>query len=332
MQVAKELARLVLAVAAALAAVVAGGQTPEAFPSKPVRIIVAFPPGGGTDIVARVLGQKLSEAWGQPVVVENRAGAAGIIGTELAAKSPADGYTLFMGTLGNLAVNQHLYPKMTVDPQKDFAPLTQVVAVNFVMVAHPSLPVSGVPELIALAAARPGQINYASSGAGGAPHLAAELFQNMAKVKMVHVAYKGSGPSFNDLLAGQVSLTCDSLVQALPYIRAGRLKALAVLGAKRTPLLPDVPTVAETVPGFELTNWFGLVVPARNAAGPHRKAVRRRREGAPAEGGRREVHRDGRRSGREHPRAVRGVHEGRVREMGAADQGSQHPCGVEGGR
>ena len=261
MQVAKELARLVLAVAAALAAVVAGGQTPEAFPSKPVRIIVAFPPGGGTDIVARVLGQKLSEAWGQPVVVENRAGAAGIIGTELAAKSPADGYTLFMGTLGNLAVNQHLYPKMTVDPQKDFAPLTQVVAVNFVMVAHPSLPVSGVPELIALAAARPGQINYASSGAGGAPHLAAELFQNMAKVKMVHVAYKGSGPSFNDLLAGQVSLTCDSLVQALPYIRAGRLKALAVLGAKRTPLLPDVPTVAETVPGFELTNWFGLVVP-----------------------------------------------------------------------
>ena len=233
----------------------------QAFPTRPVKIIVAFPPGGGTDIVARVLGQKLSEGWGQLVVVENRAGAAGIIGTELAAKSPADGYTLFMGTLGNLAVNQHLYPKMTVDPQKDFAPLTQVVAVNFVMVAHPSLAANGVPELIALATARPGQINYASSGAGGAPHLAAELFQNMANVKMVHVAYKGSGPSFNDLLAGQVSLTCDSLVQALPYVRAGRLKALAVLGAKRTPLLPDVPTVAEAVPGFELTNWFGLVVP-----------------------------------------------------------------------
>jgi tripartite-type tricarboxylate transporter receptor subunit TctC len=257
----QQLARFVLAVAVALAAAAAGAQTPEPFPSRTARIIVAFPPGGGTDIVARVLGQKLSEAWSQPVVVENRAGAAGIIGTELAAKSPADGYTLFMGTLGNLAVNQHLYPKMTVDPQRDFAPLTQVVAVNFVMVAHPSLAANGVPELIALAAARPGQINYASSGAGGAPHLAAELFQNMAKVKMVHVAYKGSGPSFNDLLAGQVSLTCDSLVQALPYIRAGRLKALAVLGAKRTPLLPDVPTVAEAVPGFELTNWFGLVVP-----------------------------------------------------------------------
>jgi tripartite-type tricarboxylate transporter receptor subunit TctC len=262
MQVRKQLAHFTVAVAAALAAAGAGAQTPEPFPSRPVRIIVAFPPGGGTDIVSRVLGQKLSEAWGQPVVVENRAGAAGIIGTELAAKSAPDGYTLFMGTLGNLAVNQHLYPKMTVDPQKDFAPLTQVVAVNFVMVAHPSLPAKTVPELIALAAAQPGKINYASSGAGGAPHLGAELFQSMARVKLVHVPYKGSGPSFNDLLAGQVSLTCDSLVQALPYIRAGRLNALAVLGPKRTPLLPNVPTVGESVLGFELTNWFGLVVPA----------------------------------------------------------------------
>jgi tripartite-type tricarboxylate transporter receptor subunit TctC len=262
MAVPKQLARFVVAVTAALGAAAAAAQTAEPFPSRAVRIIVAFPPGGGTDIVARVLGAKLSEAWGQPVVVENRAGAAGIIGTEAAAKSAPDGYTLFMGTLGNLAVNKHLYAKMTVDPLKEFAPLTQVVAVNFVMVAHPSLPAKNVPELIALARERPGQINYASSGAGGAPHLGAELFQSMAQVKMVHVAYKGSGLSFNDLLAGQVSLTCDSLVQALPYIRAGRLKALAVLGPKRTPLLPDVPTVGEAVPGFELTNWFGLVVPA----------------------------------------------------------------------
>ena len=262
MAVPKQLARFVLAVTAALGAAAAAAQTAEPFPSRAVRIIVAFPPGGGTDIVSRVLGAKLGEAWGQPVVVENRAGAAGIIGTEAAAKSAPDGYTLFMGTLGNLAVNKHLYAKMTVDPLKEFAPLTQVVAVNFVMVAHPSLPAKNVPELIALAKERPGQINYASSGAGGAPHLGAELFQSMAQVKMVHVAYKGSGLSFNDLLAGQVSLTCDSLVQALPYIRAGRLKALAVLGPKRTPLLPDVPTVGEAVPGFELTNWFGLVVPA----------------------------------------------------------------------
>ncbi|MET0680099.1 MAG: tripartite tricarboxylate transporter substrate binding protein [Burkholderiales bacterium] len=262
MAVPKQLARFVLAVTAALGAAAAAAQTAEPFPSRAVRIIVAFPPGGGTDIVSRVLGAKLGEAWGQPVVVENRAGAAGIIGTEAAAKSAPDGYTLFMGTLGNLAVNKHLYAKMTVDPLKEFAPLTQVVAVNFVMVAHPSLPAKNVPELIALAKERPGEINYASSGAGGAPHLGAELFQSMAQVKMVHVAYKGSGLSFNDLLAGQVSLTCDSLVQALPYIRAGRLKALAVLGPKRTPLLPDVPTVGEAVPGFELTNWFGLVVPA----------------------------------------------------------------------
>ncbi|MGE5792576.1 MAG: Bug family tripartite tricarboxylate transporter substrate binding protein [Bacteroidota bacterium] len=258
----KQLARFIFVAAAALCALGAGAQAPEPYPARSVRIIVAFPPGGGTDIVARVLGQKLSEAWGQPVVVENRAGAAGIIGTEAAARSAPDGYTLFMGTLGNLSVNKHLYAKMTVDPLKEFAPLTQVVAVNFVMVAHPSLPAKNVPELIALAREKPGQINYASSGAGGAPHLGAELFQSMANVKLVHVPYKGSGPSFNDLLAGQVSLTCDSLVQSLPHIRAGRLKALAVLGPKRTPLLPDVPTVGESVPGFELTNWFGLVVPA----------------------------------------------------------------------
>ena len=227
-----------------------------------MRIIVAFPPGGGTDIVARVLGQKLSEAWGQPVVVENRAGAAGIIGTELAAKSPADGYTLFMGTLGNLAVNQHLYPKMTVDPQKDFAPLTQVVAVNFVMVAHPSLPVSGVPELIALAAARPGQINYASSGAGGAPHLAAELFQNMAKVKMVHVAYKGSGPSFNDLLgrAGLAHLRQPASRRCPTSAPAGSRRSRCWARSARRCCRTCRPS-PRRCPGFELTNWFGLVVP-----------------------------------------------------------------------
>jgi tripartite-type tricarboxylate transporter receptor subunit TctC len=151
---------------------------------------------------------------------------------------------------------------MTVDPLRDFAPVTQVVAVHFVMVANPSLPAKNVAELIALAKSRPGQINYSSSGPGGAPHLAGELFKSMAKVDLVHVPYKGSAPSFQDLLGGQVSLTCDSLVQALPYIRDGRLVALAVLGAARSPLLPNVPTVGETLPGYELTNWFGLVAPA----------------------------------------------------------------------
>jgi tripartite-type tricarboxylate transporter receptor subunit TctC len=237
--------------------------TAQQFPARPVRIIVAFPPGGGTDIVARILAQKLSESWGQQTIVDNRAGASGVIGTEAAARAAPDGYTWFMGTMGNLTVNQHLYQKMPVDPQRDLTALTEVVAVHFVMVAHPSLPAKSVKELIALAKARPGQINYSSSGPGGAPHLAGELLKSMAGINLVHIPYKGSGPSFVDLLGGQVSLTMDSLLQALPYIRAGRLKALAVLGSKRSPLLPQTPTVAESgVPGFELTNWFGLVVPA----------------------------------------------------------------------
>src|SRR6266851_817725 len=234
----------------------------QTFPAKPVRVVVAFPAGGGTDIVARLLAPKLSDLWAQQVLVDNRAGASGVIGTEFAARSAPDGHTLFLGTLGNLAVNPHLIAKMPVDPLRDFAPVTLVVAVHFVMVAHPSLPARNVNELIALARSRPGKINYSSSGPGGAPHLAGELFKSMAKVNLVHVPYKGSAPSFQDLLGAQVSLTFDSLVQALPYIRDGRLRALAVLGAARTPLLPDVPTVAESLPGYELTNWFGLVAPA----------------------------------------------------------------------
>jgi tripartite-type tricarboxylate transporter receptor subunit TctC len=227
-----------------------------------VRIIVAFPPGGGVDIVARAVGPKLTEIWRQQVIVDNRAGASGMIGTEFAARAAPDGHTIFIGTLGNLAVNPHLFPKMAVDPLRDFVPVTLLVAVHFVMVAHPSLPARNVKELIALARARPGQINYSSSGAGGAPHLGGELFKVMAKVDLVHVPYKGSGPSFQDLLGGHVSMTFDSLVQSLPYIKSGKLKALAVLGKMRSPLLPEVPTVAETVPGYDLTNWFGLVAPA----------------------------------------------------------------------
>jgi tripartite-type tricarboxylate transporter receptor subunit TctC len=254
---------LTLAPLALAGAAGAFAQSAESFPSKPVRIVVAFPPGGGTDIVARLLAPKLADAWGQQVLVDNRGGASGTIGTELAARAAPDGTTVLLGTLGNLAVNPHLYPKMTVDPLRDFAPVTQVVAVHFVLVAHPSLAASNVRELIALARAHPGTINYSSSGPGGAPHLAGELFKSMAKVDLVHVPYKGSAPSFQDLLGGQVSLTFDSLVQALPYVRDGRLKALAVLGSARSPLLPDVPTVAESgLPGYELTNWFGLVAPA----------------------------------------------------------------------
>jgi tripartite-type tricarboxylate transporter receptor subunit TctC len=233
------------------------------YPNRPVKIIVAFPAGGGTDIAARVLGQKLGEVWGQQVVIENRGGASGVIGTELAARAAPDGYTLFVGTLGNFSVNQHLFPKMTVDPVRDFAPISQVVDVHFVLLAHPKLAANNVRELVALAKAKPGELTYSSSGAGGAPHLAAELFKRMANVDIQHIPYKGSAPSMQDLMGGQVSVTFDSLLQALPFIRDGRLKALAVLGASRSPQLSDTPTVAESgVPGYELTNWFGLAAPA----------------------------------------------------------------------
>ncbi|HTG96269.1 MAG TPA: tripartite tricarboxylate transporter substrate binding protein [Burkholderiales bacterium] len=237
--------------------------TAQAFPTKPVRIIVAFPPGGGTDIVARLIAVPLGEMWKQPVVVENRAGASGVIGTEAAARAEPDGHTLFMATMGNMTANQHLYPKMAVDPLRAFAPITKVVDVHFVFMANPALPADGVPELIALAKSKPGEIHYSSSGPGGAPHLAMELFKRQAGVDLTHVPYKGSGPGMTDLLGGRVMLTMDSLLQGLPHIKAGRLRALAVLGPKRSALLPNVPTMAEAgVAAYSLTNWFGLLAPA----------------------------------------------------------------------
>ena len=240
----------------------AGAVFAQAFPSKPVKIIVAFPPGGGTDIVARLLQPRLQEIWSQPVVVENRAGASGVIGTEMAAKSDPDGHTLFMATMGNMTANQHLYTKMSIDPLKAFAPITKVVDVHFVFMANPGLPASNVAELIELAKKKPGEIPYSSSGPGGAPHLAMELFKRKAGVDLRHIPYKGSAPSLTDLMGGRVMLTMDSLVQSLPNIKAGRIKPLAVLSPQRVSLLPDVPTVGETLPGYALTNWFGLLAPA----------------------------------------------------------------------
>ena len=254
-------------IALASIGIFASGAAPaQTFPAKPVRIIVAFPAGGGTDITARVIGPKLAEIWGHQVLVDNRPGASGTIGTEQAARAAPDGHTLFMGTMGNLSVNKHLFPKLSLDPARDFVPVTQVVAVQFVMVAHPSLPARNAKELIALARRQPGQITYGTSGPGGAPHLGGELLRKMAKIDIAHIPYKGSAISMQDLVGGQIMLSFDSLLQYLPFIKTNKVRALAVLGKQRSPTVPDVPTMDESgVPGYELTNWFGLVLPGATA-------------------------------------------------------------------
>ena len=254
--------RAMIATAAMAAACAAMPATANDYPTEPVRMVVAFAPGGGTDIVARLVGPKLSEILGQSVVVENRAGAGGVIGTENVARARADGHTTLMATMGNLAVNPYIYP-MQIDVQQDLAPISKVVEVQFALLVHPSVPATTLQEFIALAKQKPGEINYSSSGVGGGPHLAGELFDSLAGTKLTHIPYKGSGQSLTDLLGGQVHATFDSLLQALPYINEGKLRALAVLGSERSPLLPDVPTVAEAgVAGYEFTNWYGLTAPA----------------------------------------------------------------------
>ncbi|MDB5945915.1 MAG: tripartite tricarboxylate transporter substrate binding protein [Ramlibacter sp.] len=252
------------ALALSAAATAALAQNPATgFPSKPVKIVVAFTPGGPTDVVARIIAQKLTEAWGQQVIVENRAGAAGVLGSEYVAKSAADGYTLLMATAGNLTVNQHLYPKMHFDPVKDFAPIMQTASVDFVLVTPSTSPYRSVRELAAAAKAKPDQITTSTSGNGGAPHLAAALFNDAAGVKLSMIPYKGTADAVNAVLAGQVALDFDAASQVLPHVRAGKLRPLAVLGSKRSALLPDVPTMAEAgLPNYHFSNWFGLVAPA----------------------------------------------------------------------
>ncbi|ARP81145.1 hypothetical protein CAL12_10015 [Bordetella genomosp. 8] len=255
------LRRIGLALAVTATTLPASGAHGATFPDKPVRMIVAFPAGGGTDIVARILAERLTRLWGQQVIVDNRGGAGGVIGTETAARAAPDGYTIFMATLGNMSINPHLY-KMNVDPIKDLTPISNVVDVNFVLVVNAAFPAKSVKDLIEMARNQPGKINFSSSGVGGAPHLAGELFNQMAGVKLTHIPYKGSAPSFTDLIGGQIPVTFDSLVQSLPYIQSGKLRALGVLGTRRSSLLPDVPTLAEAgLPGYEFTNWFGLVAP-----------------------------------------------------------------------
>ena len=248
---------------AAIAVTNVQAQVPGAnYPAKQIRVIVPFPAGGPTDAIARAIGQKLSETWGQPVIVDNRPGAGGNIGTELAAKSPADGYTLFIGTVAN-AINQSLFAKLPFDFVRDFAPVTQNYVTGLILAVHPSLPAHSVKELIALAKAHPGQLSYSSSGVGGTPHLAGELFNSMAGVTMVHVPYKGSAPAMADLLGGHIQLTFDNMLTVLPQVKAGKLRGLAVTMTTRSPLTPELPTVAEAgLKGFEVKSWNGVVVPA----------------------------------------------------------------------
>jgi tripartite-type tricarboxylate transporter receptor subunit TctC len=237
----------------------------QGYPSKPVRIVVPFPVGGTTDIVARLVGNELQKMWGQPVVVENRAGAGGGIGTDIVAKSAADGYTLLMGTVGTQAINLPLYgSKLPYHPLNDFAPITNVAAVPNVMVVPASLPVNSVKEFIDYARARPGKLNMASSGNGTSIHMCGELFKNMTKTFMVHLPYRGSAPAVQDLIAGNTQVMFDNLPSALPHIRSGRLKALAVTSTVRAPALPNVPTMEEAggLKGFDATAWFGLLAPA----------------------------------------------------------------------
>ena len=230
------------------------------FPTRPVRIIIGFPPGGATDLVARLLTPKLSESFKQQVIVDNRPGANGALASELTAKAAPDGYTMHLGTLAALVITPAI-TKVSYDPFKDFSPIGRTVSLQNIFIAHPTLPVKNIPELIALAKARPGKLNFASSGTGSTGHLSGELLKTMAHIDMTHIPYKGGGPALTDLLGGQVELFVAIISTAVPQVQAGKARALAVTGDKRSPALPDVPTVAETIKGYESTNWYCMLGP-----------------------------------------------------------------------
>jgi len=235
----------------------------QTYPARTIRVLVPFPPGGSTDILARAMGQKLSEAWQQQVIIDNRPGAGGIIGTELGARAPRDGYTLMMGSGAPLTILPSLYEKLPYDAQKDFAPITGVATVPNVLALHPSVPAKTVKELIALARARRGTLTFSSNGAGAPGHLAGELFKSMTGVDMVHVPYKGSAPATTAVVSGEVAMTFTTTPPVFPHAKSGRMRIIAVTTSRRIAQLPDVPTVAESgLPGYEAVSWFGLVAPA----------------------------------------------------------------------
>ncbi|MGZ5089945.1 MAG: Bug family tripartite tricarboxylate transporter substrate binding protein [Burkholderiales bacterium] len=235
----------------------------QAYPAKTIRLVVGVPAGGTNDVVARLVGQKLGAQLGQQIIVDNRAGANGNIGAELVAKSPPDGYTLFLASIGTNSINPSLYPKMPFDTLRDFAPISQLTSIPQVIVVHPSVPARDVKQLIAYARSKPGLLSFASGGTGSAGHLAGELFKSRASVDMLHVPYKGSAPALTDLLGGQVALMFDQIVTSLPHVRSGKLRALAVTTAMRSSVAPDIPTVSESgLPGYSITTWHGLLAPA----------------------------------------------------------------------
>jgi tripartite-type tricarboxylate transporter receptor subunit TctC len=253
---------IALLLLAAIAASMTDACAQSGYPSRSIRFIVPYPPGGPTDLMARSMSGRLSEALGQTVVVDNRAGAGGNVGAEIAAKSPPDGYTLLMGAISTHAINASLYTKLAFDPVKDFAPVTQASIIPLVINAHPSLPVANVEDLIALAKKNPGQLSYGSSGNGGGTHLAGELFKMMTVTNLQHVPYKGLNPATIDVIGGNIPLVFNDLTTAIQPYKAGRIKILGVSTVKRVPQIPEVATIDETVPGYEAYTWFGVLVPA----------------------------------------------------------------------
>jgi len=253
--------RLLFSFAAAFACGTALAQ--GAFPTHAVTMIVPFPPGGGTDTGARIVAQKLGAKWGQTVIVENKGGAAGSIGADMVAKAKPDGYTILMGNIGTQAINPSLYKKLPYDPATAFAPISLVAELPLAMMVHPAVPANSAKEFVALAKSQPGKLSYSSSGAGGAPHLAAEMFKEATGTFILHVPYRGGGPAISDLLAGHVQVSFMTVLEASGHVKAGKLRALAVTSSKRVGALPDVPTLAETVvPGFNSISWIGLLAPA----------------------------------------------------------------------
>ena len=234
----------------------------QSYPNKPIRLVLPYPPGGGTDVIARPLAQKLTENLGQQVIVDNRGGANGNIGMEFVAKSPPDGYTLLFALTAQFAVNPSLYPKLPYDPVRDYAPISLLANAPYLLIVHPSLPVKSVPELLAFVKQRPGQLAYSSAGNGSGAHLAGEMLRSLARVNFVHVPYKGIGLAMPDLIAGQVQLSFVTYTAAGPHVKTGRLRALGVTTAKRSPTLPDLPAIAESVPGYDSAVWYGFAAPA----------------------------------------------------------------------